>query len=281
VTVTINASAGPPSLVGFALTAVSVNESAGTVTLAVQRTGSSFGAVSVDYAAVAGTALLPDDVSSSAGTLNWGDGDTADKLIQVTLVQDALTEPDETFTVVLSNPVNATLGTTVATVTINANFAPNGVEVPTLGWWAKLAMMIGSALAGLWALGRRLLAVMLLSLLAAGMAFDASASATPSEGKSTKVASIKSATNPSVSTISIELGDGSIVTVDTDKLEVSDLRAESTGRGHGKANSLDGISADQPAIVKVKTDCHGDVKRVRIKLYDSIEKANADIETKK
>jgi hypothetical protein len=278
VDVTINASLGPPNVVGFVVTAVSVDESAGTVTLFVQRTGSSSGAISVDFLAVAGSALLPDDFAAAAGTLSWADGDAADKSIQITLAQDGLAEPDETFTVELSNPVNAALdNNTIATVTINANSGPAGVEVPTLGWWAKLLMMIGTAFAGLWALGRRSLGVALVSLLATGVAFDATAAAPPSKGKSAKASQIKSVTSPSASTISIELSDGSVVTVDSDRLEVSDHRAKSKGKGHGKANSLEGIAADQPAIVKVKTDANGNVKRVRVKLYDSLEKASGDL----
>lgn len=271
-----------PGVVQFTVTAVAVNEADLTLTLTVTRTGGTDGAISVNYAATPGTAVTPGDYTLAGGTLNWADGDGASKTFNITIVNDLVAEPAETFTVALSNPVGATIGSNATvTVTINASAGPATEPIPTLGWWAKLAMMIGTAFAGLWALGRRMLAVMLFSLLAAGMTLDASAAATPAKGKSAKASQIKSVSSPTASTIAIELADGSVVTVPSDRLEVSDHRAKSKGKGHGKPNSLDGISADQPAVVTVKTDRNGEVKKVRVKLYDSLEKANAGLETKK
>jgi chitinase len=81
-----------------------------------------------------------------------------------------------------------------------------------------------------------------------------------------------------VSKVSFKLEDGTVVSVDPSNLKVADHRstASSKGNKHGRAkgNSLDGIAANQPAIVKVKKDEAGNVTRVRIKLYDSIAKAN-------
>ena len=271
-----------PGVVQFTVTAVAVNEADLTLTLTVTRTGGTDGAISVNYAATPGTAVTPGDYTLAGGTLNWADGDGASKTFNITIVNDLVAEPAETFTVALSTPVGTTIGANaLVTVTINASAGPASEPIPTLGWWAKLAMMIGTAFAGLWALGRRLLAVTLFSLLAAGVVFDASAAATPAKGKSAKASQIKSVSNPNASTIAIELGDGSVVTVPSDRLEVTDHRAKSKGKGHGKPNSLDGISADQPAVVTVKTDGDGNVKRVRVKLYDSLEKANAGLEAKK
>ena len=63
------------------------------------------------------------------GGLNFTPGDTS-KTIRVQTSQDFIDEPDETFTVTLSNPVNATLGDATATGTIeDDDAAPTGVSL--------------------------------------------------------------------------------------------------------------------------------------------------------
>jgi len=73
--------------------------------------------VSVSYATANGTAPAPADFTAANGTVTFAPGETS-KTIQVTVVGDAVYEPDETFTVGLSNPVNATIGSGSATGTI-------------------------------------------------------------------------------------------------------------------------------------------------------------------
>lgn len=73
--------------------------------------------VSISYATSNGTATAPADYTSANGTVTFAPGETS-KTITVTVVGDAVYEPDETFTVNLSNPVNATVGTGSATGTI-------------------------------------------------------------------------------------------------------------------------------------------------------------------
>jgi hypothetical protein len=73
--------------------------------------------VSISYATANGTATAPADFTAANGTVTFAPGETS-KTIQVTVVGDAVYEPDETFTVGLSNPVNATIGTGSATGTI-------------------------------------------------------------------------------------------------------------------------------------------------------------------
>ena len=79
--------------------------------LSVSLSASSSQTVSVDYAVTGGTATDPDDFSLPAGTLTFLPGETM-KNISATIVDDALTEPDETIIVGLSNPVNSILGVT-------------------------------------------------------------------------------------------------------------------------------------------------------------------------
>jgi hypothetical protein len=72
-----------------------------------------------------GTAQTGDYTGTTSGTLNFAAGDTS-KTITLTIVNDSLTEATETFSVVLSNPVNATLqdGTGIGTIVDNDSVAP-------------------------------------------------------------------------------------------------------------------------------------------------------------
>ena len=88
-------------------------------TLVVQRLGQISTAVTVDYATMDGTAHAGFDYFAQQGTLRFLPGET-NKLIQVPIIDDPIAEPDETFTVVLSNPsTGAMLGAvSSATVTV-------------------------------------------------------------------------------------------------------------------------------------------------------------------
>jgi hypothetical protein len=65
--------------------------------------------VTVGYATADGTATAPADYTATSGTLTFAPGETA-KTVTVAVVGDTLVEGDETFSLVLSGPVNATLG---------------------------------------------------------------------------------------------------------------------------------------------------------------------------
>jgi Calx-beta domain-containing protein len=73
--------------------------------------------VSVSYATADGTATAPADYTSANGTVTFAPGET-DKEISITVAGDTAYEPDETLTVTLSRPVNATIGKASATGTI-------------------------------------------------------------------------------------------------------------------------------------------------------------------
>jgi hypothetical protein len=64
--------------------------------------------VTVNYATVAGTATAGADYAPTTGLLSFGPGQTA-QLITVQVLADLLDEHDETFTVQLSNAVNASI----------------------------------------------------------------------------------------------------------------------------------------------------------------------------
>ena len=101
-----------------------------TVTVAVTLTGASSSPVTVDYTAADGTASSGDDYRVPRGTLVFQPGDT-DAEIPIELLADDVDEPDETFAVTLSNPVNATLDDAAKTSdgTIRDNSDPPAVSV--------------------------------------------------------------------------------------------------------------------------------------------------------
>ena len=104
-------------------------EADGSVQICVVPSAVSTQRITVQVATADGTATAPDDYGSHSGTVALQPNQQR-ACFTVTLVDDAEVEGDETFTVTLSNPVNATLGTrAVATVTIvddeiAANVAP-------------------------------------------------------------------------------------------------------------------------------------------------------------
>jgi len=97
----------------------SVSEGVGTAAILVSRVGgavASVGAVSVDYTVADGTAFAAHDYTSVTGTLNWADGDTADKTISVPIIQNAVIDGTRTFTVTIANPGGgAALGSPLTT----------------------------------------------------------------------------------------------------------------------------------------------------------------------
>jgi hypothetical protein len=84
---------------------------------------------SVDYRIAAGTATAGRDytVAASTGTLTFGPGETT-KTVVVNVVGDVARESNETFQLVLSNPIGATItaGTGTATATITDDDTTSG-----------------------------------------------------------------------------------------------------------------------------------------------------------
>ena len=83
----------------------------------VSRSGSNEGAASVDYRTVPGTARAKSDYDAASGTLVFQPG-VSSQTITISIKSDRTREPNETFTVELFNPVDASLNDAVATGTI-------------------------------------------------------------------------------------------------------------------------------------------------------------------
>jgi hypothetical protein len=125
---------------------VTANEgNAGTTafTFDVTLSAASASTVTVDYATSDGTATASSDYTATSGTLTFAPGVTT-RSITVNVAGDTIPEPDETFFVNLSNPINAAIVAAQATGTIvndDATAPPPPappVEVPTLSEWTTL-----------------------------------------------------------------------------------------------------------------------------------------------
>jgi hypothetical protein len=93
------------------------NSGATTLSVPVTLTAAGTSTVKVDYATEDGTATAGSDYAAVRGTLTFRPGER-EKTIPISIVGDASIEANETFTVTLSNPVNASIATATATATI-------------------------------------------------------------------------------------------------------------------------------------------------------------------
>ena len=109
----------------LAVTGARAVEGAGNLRFAVSLSLANDAEVTVDYAtgATGDTATAAADYAAARGKLVFARGSTAAQVIEVTVADDALDEPDEELTVTLSNPRHAVLAgggdTAVATGTID------------------------------------------------------------------------------------------------------------------------------------------------------------------
>ena len=104
-------------------------ENAGHAVVSVERSHGEDGAVSVDFAASAGTATPGGDFTPVTGTLSWGPGDGSVKTFAVPLANDETGEGSETVIVTLSNPlggaaIDAERGSAVLTILDDDQGAP-------------------------------------------------------------------------------------------------------------------------------------------------------------
>ena len=114
----------------------------------IRLTNPSVETISVDFTTVNGTATSGADYIASAGQVTFAPLEIV-KTVAVQILADAMVEPNETFTIPLSNPVNTTVTGSAATVTIrNLNHAAHvfdfdgdgktdvGIFRPAVGeWW--------------------------------------------------------------------------------------------------------------------------------------------------
>jgi hypothetical protein len=116
--------------VAFSAANYTGSEASGSAVLTVTLSQTAATTATVDYATSDGTATAGSDYEAISGTLTFAPGEIS-KVITVTLLSDNVVEESESFTVDLSAPSNATLGTpSSATVTIDADEADFKLYLP-------------------------------------------------------------------------------------------------------------------------------------------------------
>jgi len=92
-------------------TIVEGNTNLQNVTYTVTLSSTSTKTITVQYATANGTAIAGSDYTSTSGTLTFNPGVTS-QVINIPILNDSLSEANETFNLTLSSPTNANLGTT-------------------------------------------------------------------------------------------------------------------------------------------------------------------------
>jgi len=120
----IKKTAVSPGSLEFKVPSVQAPESA-AYTFTVKRLGGSTGAVSVNYACTDMTAANGVDYTAASGTLNWADGDAADKTFNITML--AVSSSNKYFKITLSAPGG---GATLGTYSVCSCYIQNAAEIP-------------------------------------------------------------------------------------------------------------------------------------------------------
>ena len=109
---------------GLSISNDSTNESDGELVFGVTLDQPSGSTVTVDYATINDTAEAPGDYLTVSGMITFDTGDTL-RHITVKVIDDEIVEATERMFVVLSNPVDVTLGKLLGMGTILDNDVPN------------------------------------------------------------------------------------------------------------------------------------------------------------
>ncbi|QDT05954.1 Calx-beta domain protein [Rubripirellula lacrimiformis] len=106
---------------------VTVSESAGTATVTVRLPSATGVGFTVDAATTDGTALSPSDYTSTTATLTFAGTAGETQSFTIPIINDAVNEPSESFTVSLSNVVGASV---TATDTGTVQIADDDTNLP-------------------------------------------------------------------------------------------------------------------------------------------------------
>lgn len=101
----------PPPSINFSQSSYAVNEAAGVVTIQINASAvvTPAGGVTVFYQTLDGSAVAGSDYNTSSGTLTIPQN-ASSVTFNITILNDALPEAQETFNIILQNPQGATLG---------------------------------------------------------------------------------------------------------------------------------------------------------------------------
>jgi hypothetical protein len=136
VTVTVFGNKGGGT-VSVAAPTYTVAQSAGQVTISVNRTGGSVGSADVFYATANKTAIAGTDYTSKQGELSWANGDTAPKTFSIPVSNAKPFSGTKTLAIAIADGTNVVLGSsTSAIVTIDGDAAAATGTAATLSWKA-------------------------------------------------------------------------------------------------------------------------------------------------
>ncbi len=240
-----------PGTVQFTAATASGAEGAGTVTLTVTRSGGTAGPITVNYASADNTAAAPADYTAVSGQLSWADGDGSSRQIVVPIVDDAVVEGNETFTVTLTDLPGGGFVGSPSSVTVTILDNDQAEPIPTLGQWLLLLLAGLLLFAGGGLLRRRRFAAAgLVVALACGAGWAGAAPARQAEGskpkQQTTAVGTVAKTSVTGNLITLTLADGTSVTVPKQALRVKDLRGKAGQR------KLEGLSPADRLIERSK-----------------------------
>jgi hypothetical protein len=143
ITISLN-DTSTPGVINIVTSSMNVNEDVGSVTVIVERSGGTDGAISVDWRTVQHTATDPGDYQGDNNVFSWADGESGQRQVSIPIVDDTDEELSEYFNFQIDNLLGgATLGSdTSISITINANDSngaiggyvlPIGIPAPTFG----------------------------------------------------------------------------------------------------------------------------------------------------
>ena len=148
---------GAEDTVGLTVSAIEIDEGIGELVVIVARTAGGASPATVDYEVAADSATSPDDFNAVSGTLTFAAGETQQQF-SVPIVDDAIVESPEQFSIRLSNPTGeVSLGADTQIVTIRASDLPDNVlfrdDFETIDQWTVDADSFDTATSGRWEIG--------------------------------------------------------------------------------------------------------------------------------
>jgi hypothetical protein len=141
--VTSTPAAPPPAELVFSDAVYSVGEADGTAVITVNRTGSTSGSATVDYATADDSAVSGVDYAAASGTLSFADGETSQSF-SVPIVDDGQVEGNESILLTLSGANGADLGSVSEAQLTIVDDDSNDVA------WFDDAVPAGAVLRGTW-----------------------------------------------------------------------------------------------------------------------------------
>ncbi len=134
----------PTATVAFTSASTTVDQSTGSASFSVSRSGDSSAGVSVDYQTADGTGVSGTNYTVTAGTLAWAARDSSSKTLTVPVSKTAFTGT-KTFTVGLADASGAVIGTPQSvTATINGSGVAATGSIALTAASASVAQSAGS-----------------------------------------------------------------------------------------------------------------------------------------